>query len=466
MVKVLILGSGPRIHSIIWKLCQSEKHPIHIVLAPANFDIIQELRARGTDKSIECLDANIYDVERLAEIAMVRGIDLTIPCEPELYELGIVDKFRELGLLIFGPKKAAAHIASSQFFAHELMYEADIPAPKYAAFDNIYMAKAFLPTVKLPAVLRVDNPLGSDNPLLIATEIAQAEAYVEEYFDNSEPKNKRIIIEEYLEGPVYTIATICDGENALSLPTVQSYRELNTDFGGYAPAPELNDDVMFAIRNQIINPCIAAMRQKQIPYTGLLAFDVILRNLETSVNPEAEGSLITATKLNNLDIRLVQLRSSLNDTDSNVIMPLLDEDLYDVLSASARVNLSYFSEGFHRYPGSALNINLLPANTDIAISEQAPEDAELKVKIQNSIKEMSASLNAAALIFEGLSNVASRAKSRKLSTEHKPGKKILSTTAVAENLVDAQILAYKMAETASSLSSIEYKKDIGDQGML
>ncbi len=461
-MKVLILGSGARVHSTIWKLCQSEKHPIHIVLAPANFDIIQDLRARGTEKTIECLDANIYDVARLAEIAMVRGIDLTIPCEPELYELGIVDKFRELGLQIFGPKKAAAHIASSQFFARELMYEADIPAPKYAAFDNIYMAKAFLPSVKLPAVLRVDNPINCETPMLIATTASEAEAFVEEYFSSAEPKNKRIIIEEYIEGPVYTVATICDGEVALSLPTVQSYRELNTDLGGYAPAPELNDDVMFAIRKQIINPCIEALKHKQIPYTGMLAFDVVLRNLETSTSPEGEGSVITATRLNNLDIRLVQLRCSLSDTDSNVIMPLLDEDLYDVLSASSRGNLSYFTDGFHRYPGSALNINLLPGEQEsTGIVE---EDAELKIKIQNSIKEMSASLNAAALIFEGLSN--SRAKSRKLSAEHKLGKKILSTTAVAENLIDAQILAYKMAETASSYSAIEYKRDIGDQGML
>lgn len=458
-MKILILGSSPSVHSIIWKLCQSEKHPIHIVLAPANLEIIQDLRARGTEKTIECLDANIYDVERLAEIAMVRGIDLTIPCEAELYELGIVDKFRESGLTIFGPKKAAAHVQSSAFFARELMYEADIPAPKYAAFDNIHMAKAFMPSLNYPCLLRVDNPLAAEKSSVIATQLSEAEEFVTEYFSSPETKNKRIIMEEYLEGLTYTIATICDGEIALSLPPVQTYKDLEADLGGYAPAAELSDELLYMIRQDIINPCIAAMHYKQIPYTGLLTFDIILRSSPATEETEGGG---VATRLRNVDLRLLQLRSQLSDTEANVILPLLDEDLCDLLSASARSNLSYFEGGLHRYPGAALNINLRQ-------EEDLEEDQDLKEKIQSSIKEMSASLNAAALIFEGLSSLASSAKSRKLSTNnrHRQGKKILSTTAVAENLVDAQILAYKMAETASSLRpNILYKRDIGDQGML
>ncbi len=460
-MKILILGSSPSVHSIIWKLCQSEKHPIHIVLAPANLEIIKDLRARGTEKTIECLDANIYDVERLAEIAMVRGIDLTIPCEAELYELGIVDKFRELGLTIFGPKKAAAHVQSSAFFARELMYEADIPAPKYAAFDNIYMAKAFLPSLKFPCVLRVDNPLAAEKSSVIATQLSEAEEFVTEYFSSPETKNRRIIMEEYLEGLTYTIATICDGEIALSLPPVQTYKEQETDLGGYAPAAELSDELLYMIRQDIINPCIAAMHYKQIPYTGLLTFDIILRSSPASSEESESGGV--ATMVRNVDLRLLQLRSQLSDTEAHVILPLLDEDLCDVLSASARANLSYFEGGFHRYPGAALNINLRQGEEEII------EDKDFKEKIQSSIKEMSASLNAAALIFEGLSSLASSTKLRKLSTNirHRQGNKILSTTAVAENLVDAQILAYKMAETACSLRpDILYKRDIGDQGML
>ncbi len=328
-MKVLILGSSPRVHSTIWKLCQSEKHPIHIVLAPANMDIIQELRARGTEKTIECLDANIYDVDRLAEIAMVRGIDLTIACEAELYELGIVDKFRELGLLIFGPKKASAHIESSVFFARELMYEASIPAPNYAAFDNIYMAKAFLPSLKFPCVLRVENPLNSDESSVIVNELSEAEAFVTEYFTKPETKNQRIIMEEYIEGQTYTIATICDGDLALSLPPVQTYKELETDLGGYAPASELNDEIIYTIRQNIINPCIMALKYKQIPYTGLLAFDIVLRKLGS----EETGEGGVATLVQKLDIRLLQLRTQLSDTETHVILPLLDEDLLDVIEA-------------------------------------------------------------------------------------------------------------------------------------
>lgn|GEM_PF-2006628 len=453
-MKLLILGSSASVHSLIWKLCQSEKHPIHIVLAPANTEIISELRARGTEKTIECLDANIYDVDRLAEIAMVRGIDLTIPCEPELYDLGIVDKFRELGLLIFGPKKAAAHVESSVFFARELMYEAGIPAPKYAAFDNIYMAKAFLPSLKYPCVLRADNPHSMDKPAVIAKELSEAEAFVDEYFSLNSTGSQRISMEEYLEGQTYTIATICDGDMALSLPPVQSYKDLDSDLGGYAPAAQLSDDILYAIRQDIINPCMMALKYKQISYTGLLIFDVLINSSGTT--EISAGN----TLLQNLDIRLLQLRSQLSDTEANVIYPLLDEDLLDVLSASARANLCYYQDGFHRYPGSALNINLQ--------QEEALEDhKELKDIIESSIKEMSASLNAAALIFEGLSSKTGRAKSRKLNDALALGNKTLSTTAVAENLVDAQILAYKMAETASSIRpSIQYKRDIGDQGML
>ncbi len=461
-MKILILGSSASVHSILWKLCQSEKYPIHIILAPANFELISELRSKGSEKTIECLDTDIYDIERLSEIAMVRGIDLCIPCEAELYELGIVDKFRELGLSILGPKKASARLESSRFFARELMYEANIPAPKYAAFDNIHMAKAFLPSIKIPSVLRADNPFGMETSSIIAREPSQAEAFIESYFGDFSQKSARVIIEEYIEGPLYSIATICDGEQALSLPIVQSYRDLDLDLGGYAPAPELNDTVMFAIRQQIIDPCIAAMKAHQSPYTGFLVFDVVV--LSHREKPSLESKVVEETNLDTqLELYLVQVRSCLNDTEAHVIMPLLDEELCELLKASARADLSYFADGLHRYPGSALNINLIDEAEDRA------EEELIKEKIHNSIKEMSASLNAAALIFEGSSNMTTKAKLRKLSVsgEQNTGKKILSTTAVAETLIDAQILAYKMAETASSLSpNVKYKRDIGDQGML
>lgn len=492
-MKVLVLGSSPRVNSIIWKLCQSQKHPIEVLLAPGDREMLEALGASGTEKTVECLDINIYDTERLVEVALVRNVDLTIPCEPELYELGIVDKFKEAGLLIFGPKRDAARIEWSNFYARELMYEYGIPCPRYASFDNEIMALAYLQVVETPFIIRAENPFSFSPAEKVIHEKTEAEEYIKGLFKqrNIATSARRVLIEEVIDAPRFNISVICDGEIALSLPPVQIYRDekLNEE-GAYAPVPSITDDVLFAIRQQIINPSLMALAENSCSYTGLLSFEVAVSGLEKikakdpneipeasedadleqpikekpyyDLEPSPAEKALDETK--DLEIKLIAFHSCLANSDAHVIMPIFDEDLFDVLSASARSNLSYFKDGFHRLAASALNVNLLNKETEFLAEPVSPE--LINEKVAETTKEMSASLKAAALVFRGRSNSATETH-LETATESNldKGTKVLSSTAIASSLLDAQILAYKVAENISS-SHQYFKANIGDQGMV
>jgi phosphoribosylamine--glycine ligase len=432
-VRVLIIGSGSKEHALVWKLLSSEKFfDPEIYVCPGNFAL---------RKIVECIEIDIQDTNRILEVAIARNIDLTIVGESELFAKGIVDDFKMAGKLILGPTAAAAELENSNFFAKNLMLKYAIPSPKCTIFDDIKIATAFLPTLKFPIKIRSDKIYNIENPSVIVYDLEQAKLTMEEFlrttfFVKDKP---RVIFEELIEGNQITINTLTDGTVAHALPPVQAYRENDefgciSDRGAYAPTPILSDELMSKIRFEIIDPTMEAMIQEGRAYSGILCFDIVLDKNDMN-NP-----------------KLIQYRANFLDSDAQVILPLLDEDIYEIFASSARKDLSFYKDGFHKYLGSALSVNVVSSDkTEDYIS--SIHSLELLENIDYQLEHYQTPLSGMPLMFYG---------TKMLKQNYA---EIFGATAVAETLVDAQILAYKLADSLQ-LPSKTYDRNIGDHGLI
>lgn len=427
-MKVLIIGSGSKEHAIAWKLLLAENSLEHeIVCIPGN-DALSKL--------VECVsDIDINDVDRLLEIAIARHINLTIVGEGALFEKGIVNKFRLAGKNILGPSTEAAQIEWSNAFLRELCYEKNIPSPKFACFENIELAKVYIQTAKFPCVIRCDKKFSKAETLFYLENNEQAQKVLGDlgkdgFLSHKKPK---VIIEEYIKGQEFTINTLCDGNKALSLLPVQAYRDIEisgfqTDLGAYAPTPIISDSLMQEIRLEIIDPVVDCLKSLNRNYTGMMAFDIVLDSNDA------------------LKAKLIQVRTTIADSDAQVVFPLLDEDLFDIAMATAKADLSSFKDGFHKYAGSALAVNI---TANEGVDTDLINTNDLVKNLDSELEKFQGTLNGIPLIFYG----------------KKPQSQVFGATGVAETLVDAQILAYKLAESIE-IPSKTYEKNIGDHGMI
>lgn len=437
-MKILVLGSGAKEHALIWKLLKSERE-VEIIAAPGN---------GGISELVECLDVDITDADRILELAIVRNIDLTIVGSSESLQAGIVDKFRESGHRILGPSKEAAEVECSKFFAKEFMYENRIPTARYASFDNHALASVYVQSQKFPTIIKADRIVGKEGTV-IAHDLETAQAAVDKFF--ADPRSGgRVIFEEMLEGIEIAIVTVCDGNDALSLLPVQNYSHIETDgkqvttegIGAYAPVPFVSPETMERIRHKIINPTMNNLRMQGKPYMGFLRFKIIL---DKELNPT-----------------LLEYKCNMGDPAAQVIMPLFDEDLVEVCRAASREDLSSFEGSFHKYLGSALSVVLTsdgyPGDFEqgklISFSALNSEEPSLN----GNPVELEQVLKAKSLIFHD--------GTKKLGHEFiTAGGRVVSATAIAENLVDAQVLAYKLAEQIN-FDGKSFRRDIGDKGMV
>jgi phosphoribosylamine---glycine ligase len=430
-MRILILGSGIAEHALIWKILKSKKHLVQLLVIPGNI---------GFEDEVETLDLDLNDIDRLLEVAIARQIDLTIVGESRLFSLGICDKFREAKKLIVGPSKLAAEIESSQSFIKKLILDEKIPSNHFAVFDNLDIAEVYLHSLNFPVLIRAENPFLFQDPILKVRNLEEAYAAIDRFYRPSIGANK-IIIEDCPKGDLFSINLLSDSHRYVKFPLVHSYRydvlrqdhNLSVDWGAYAPSPLLSEALINKIDHEIIKPTLDALTEMGRAYQGFMSFDVFF---------EAASS-----------IKLFQIRTSLAASDAQVIYPLLDEELVDLLGSVARFNLSFYEEGLKTYLGSALNVNLL---SDLRNS------SDFMPALSSKNEDGSALLSRKEDFLEGIPLVFFNRLSDSNKHRLEP---ILGATALAENLLDAQILAYKILDKIK-LPNKQFKTDIGDEAML
>lgn len=441
-MKVLVIGGGGREHAICWKLKQSS-HVKEIYCAPGN---------AGIAELATCVDIKPTDIDRLAELAIVQNIDLTIVGMDDPLALGIVDYFKKKNLRIFGPTKDASKLEWSKYFAKEFMLRHGIPTAGYASFDNREFALAYAKSKELPLVIKADG-LALGKGVTIARTLEDANIAIHECFDGKFGEaGNRVVIEDFIKGQELSIFAISDGENATLLVSAQDYKKLydgdegpNTGgMGAYAPVPFATPELLGKIKEEVIDPTIKGMKEEGYPYEGVLYAGLMI---------DEKGNL-----------NVIEYNSRFGDPEAQVVLPLLDEDLFEICWSVTEGDLGKYKEGFHRLDGASLCVVIASGGYPKKYQKGIPIDFSrlnepVEVISGKNPQKLESILKAKGVIFHA--GTARDTDGRLVSN----GGRVLGVTAIADTLLDVQVLAYKLAERID-FEGKYYRKDIGDRAMV
>ncbi len=316
-MKVLVIGGGGREHTLAWKIAQS---PIvkELYAAPGN---------AGIEEIAKCFPVKADDKNSLLSLAKEKKIDLTVVGPEAPLVSGIVDLFNENGLRIFGFDGKGALLEGSKVWAKEFMRKYKIPTGIFRTFDDHCAAQQALEVDSPPFVIKADG-LAAGKGVLICRTMKEARDAVENIMQKLVfgEAGRRIVIEEYLEGPEVSILAVFDGKDyRLFVPSQDHKRVFDGDkgpntggMGAYAPVPVLGKDISEAIRIEIIEPTLNGIQEEEISGAGVIYFGLILT---------AEGP------------KVLEYNCRFGDPETQVILPLFKGDLFEVLYESTNRNL-------------------------------------------------------------------------------------------------------------------------------
>ncbi len=312
-MKVLLVGGGGREHALAWKLAQSPRVSA-LVAAPGNPGIAAHAR---------CLPVKDTAIEELVALAGRERADLVV-IGPELpLALGLSDRLRASGFLVFGPSQAAARIESSKVFAKDLMARHAIPTAAFRAFTRVDAARAYCRELGAPVVVKADG-LAAGKGAIVCASLEEADRALalcleERAFGEA---GQAVVVEEFMAGEEVSFFVLSDGTAALPLAIAQDHKTVfdgdrgpNTGgMGAYSPAPVLGEALQERVMAEIVRPAIAAMAKEGCPYRGILYVGLMI----TSAGP-----------------RVVEFNCRFGDPECQVLLPRLDQDLLPLLEAVA-----------------------------------------------------------------------------------------------------------------------------------
>lgn len=310
-MKVLVIGSGGREHAIVEAISRSPKAE-KIYAAPGNAGIAQ---------LAECVAIKDTEVDKLLDFAQSNAIDLTVVGPEASLAVGVVDRFREAGLKIFGPTKAATEIESSKDFAKRLMKKYDVPTADYATFTNYEEALAYVKRGSLPTVLKYDG-LAAGKGVVIATTMEEAEATLRDMLLDTKFGDGRVVIEEFLTGEEFSLMCFVAGSKICPMPVAQDHKRAydndegpNTGgMGAYTELPFVSaEDHAYAMEN-IMQRVADALVEEGCPFTGVLY-----------------GGLMKTPQ----GIKVIEFNARFGDPETEVVLPRLKSDAVDLFMAVA-----------------------------------------------------------------------------------------------------------------------------------
>ena len=319
-MKILVIGSGAREHAILWKLADSPKKP-SLFCAPGN---------AGTGQFAKNIPIVQSDLPGLLHFAKNERIDLTIVGPEQPLVDGITDLFEKNGLKIFGPSKAAAEIEGSKVFAKHFMQKYQIPTASFNSFEQgeHELAIQYIDTASTPIVVKADGLAAGKGVTLCATKGEAVQCLNSLMRDGALGRaGNKIVIEEYLEGFEVSILVLTDGHNFVTLVPSQDHKRIfdgdrgnNTGgMGAYAPVPAISTDLLTHIKRHIIKPTLDGLMKEGRPYKGCLYAGLMV----TEDGP-----------------RVIEFNCRFGDPETEVVLPLLDDDLVGITMDIANGNLS------------------------------------------------------------------------------------------------------------------------------
>lgn len=317
-MKVLVIGGGGREHALVWKIAQS---PLveEVFCAPGN---------AGIAGQATCVALKVDDIDGLLDFARKEQIGLTV-VGPELpLTLGIVDRFREAGLTIFGATRAAAQIEGSKSFSKDLMAKYGVPTAAYGTFTDRDQAVAFIERQGAPIVVKADG-LAAGKGVILASSVEEAVAAVDSILCEGVfgSAGARVVIEEFLEGEEASFLAFTDGERIVPLASSQDHKAVydgdtgpNTGgMGAYSPAPVVTSEIHAKIIEQVLEPTIAGMAAEGCAYSSIIYAGLMIKDGE---------------------LKVLEFNARFGDPETQPLLARLKSDLVPVLLACARGDLS------------------------------------------------------------------------------------------------------------------------------
>ncbi|HUT09528.1 MAG TPA: phosphoribosylamine--glycine ligase [Thermoguttaceae bacterium] len=277
-MNVLIVGNGGREHALAWKISQSPKVE-RVFVAPGN---------AGTAADAENVEISAENFPALIKFAKENGIALSVIGPEAPLAAGIVDAFRDAGLRVFGPDKAAAELEASKVFCKNLLRDTDVPTADYQVFDDPDHAVKFLKDREdVPVVVKADG-LAAGKGVIVCRKRDEALAAVEMIARRRAfgAAGDRMVIEERLDGQEASVLAITDGRTLVTLQPAQDHKPAydgdtgpNTGgMGAYCPAPLVDDEMLHWIERHVLVPTIHGMKHAGRPFNGVLYAGLMITN--------------------------------------------------------------------------------------------------------------------------------------------------------------------------------------------
>ena len=309
-VNILVIGSGGREHALYWKLMESPQTD-HIYAIPGN-------PGMG-----EMIDISVMDNDAILRFAKEKEIGLVV-VGPEVPLMnGLVDDLEKAGIRAFGPRANAAEIEGSKSFAKDLMKKYGIPTARYEVFTEAEPARAYIRREGAPIVVKADGLAAGKGVIVAMTEQEALDAVDAIMEENSfGDAGARVVIEEFMQGEEASLLAFTDGKVIRPMISAQDHKRAfdgdkgpNTGgMGTYAPAPVMTTEMTERAVEEILKPTIAAMAKEGRPYTGCLYLGLMI----TSEGP-----------------KVVEFNARFGDPETQVVLPLLDGDLVEIMCACA-----------------------------------------------------------------------------------------------------------------------------------
>jgi phosphoribosylamine--glycine ligase len=310
-MKILVVGGGGREHALAWRLSKSPRVS-EVYCAPGN---------AGIASVAQCVDIGANDLDRLVAFAKEVEIGLTVVGPEDPLCRGIVDRFEQEGLRVFGPSKAAAELEGSKSFCKKIMTDYLIPTANARTFDDIDRARQYLDGADYPIVIKADG-LAAGKGVFIVGSLEEAEeslqaCFVEKRFGDA---GASVLVEEHLQGTEASVFAFTDGKTIAVLPTARDYKRIGDNdegpntggMGSYSPNEAMTPALLDQVVAQILVPVVHAMNREGRTYKGVLYAGLML----TKGGP-----------------KVLEFNVRFGDPETQPVMMRLKTDLVDIMDA-------------------------------------------------------------------------------------------------------------------------------------
>lgn len=305
--KILIVGNSAKEYSLALKL--SELEEVEQIFVSTGND--------GMKEFCTVVDINEAHSQELLEFVLENGIDLTIASSEKAIKNDIASLFQSNGQMIFAPTQESAKICLNKAHGKKFMYKNRIPCPKFGIFEKPSLAIDYVKTSRMPVVIKTDEHQ-DEKGILVCQSERIARNFIEDLFESGE---KRVIIEDYVFGHEFSYYVVTDGYRALPLGSVSNYKwslegdggVMTSGIGAYSPDFKISSQIERKILQQMIYPTLNTLARNHTPYVGVLGLDCIMTGQE--------------------QVFALEYNSFLQEPDCQVIMKLLNENLYHLMQA-------------------------------------------------------------------------------------------------------------------------------------